>query len=38
MDVGFQVACSFFALGFLLLIVGDFSLGVVEWFRNFLGR
>jgi hypothetical protein len=38
MDTGMGVAFSFFALGFLLLIVGDFSLGVVEWWRRFIGR
>jgi hypothetical protein len=38
MDLGVQVAFSFFALGLLLVIVGDFSLGIVEWWRRFIGR
>lgn len=37
-DQGMQQAFNFFALGFLLMIVADFALGWVEWWRRFLGR
>jgi hypothetical protein len=38
MDVGFQVLFDGFAFGFLVLLVTEMGLGVMTWFRRFLGR
>jgi hypothetical protein len=37
MDVGFQIALSFFGVGILWLLASGWLIGIVEWVRKLLG-